>query len=157
MASGVRGQKAPKLKPIPIIPNAPWQPATQTNPPVLPLFQEVQAYPEPGYGATTGSKLIGDDDNKLIAKVFCFGAFAEKNSEIVYQDLMGSFQFMSYTGSICFFILYHYESNSILVTPIMSLDDVTIFNTYRQQFELLTSKGMVQANVGRKLTPLTSS
>jgi hypothetical protein len=66
------------LMPIPIITDAPQQPAAQINSPVLPLFQEVQAYPEPGYGATTGSKLIGDDDNKLIAKVF----FLETNKKV---------------------------------------------------------------------------
>ncbi len=48
--------------------------------------------------------------------------------------------FMSYNGSVCFFILYHYESNSILATPITGLDNVSIFNAYKQQIELLTSK-----------------
>jgi hypothetical protein len=130
--------KAPKLKPIPIKTNEPWQPAAQINPPVLPLFQEVQAYPGQGYGATTGPNLVGDDDNESIANVFCFGAFADKHSGIV---LTGSLPFMSYKGSICFFILYHYESNSILAMPIMGLYDVTIFNAYKQQFELFPSNG----------------
>jgi hypothetical protein len=47
---------------------------------------------------------------------------------------------MSYDGSICFFILYHYESNSILTTLIVGLNDVTIFNAYKQPFELLSAK-----------------
>jgi hypothetical protein len=64
--------KAPKLKLIPIIPNAPQLPATQINPPVLPLFQEVQVNSGPGYGAITGPNLIGDNDNELIANVFLF-------------------------------------------------------------------------------------
>ena len=35
---------------------------------------------------------------------------------------------MSYDGSIYFFILYHYESNSILATPIVGLDYATVTN-----------------------------
>jgi hypothetical protein len=42
-----------------------------------------------------------------------------------------------------FFILYHYESNSILVAPITGLNDMTIFNNYKQQFELLLAKGFM--------------
>jgi hypothetical protein len=133
--------KAPKLKPIPIIPNAPRQPAAQINPLVLPLFHEVQAYPGPGYGTTTGPNLIGDDDNESIANDFCVEAFADKYNGIVNHDLTVSFPFMPYKESIWFFILYHYESNSILTMPIAGLDDVTTFNAYKQQFELLTSKG----------------
>jgi hypothetical protein len=38
-------------------------------------------------------------------------------------------------------LLYHYESNSILATPIVGLDDVSIFQAYKQQFEMLKTKG----------------
>jgi hypothetical protein len=71
---GIRSKwpKAPRLKPIPTTPNAPRQPVTQINSLVLPLFQEVQAYPGPGYGATTGPNLIGDDDYESVASVFLF-------------------------------------------------------------------------------------
>jgi hypothetical protein len=48
---------------------------------------------------------------------------------------------MSYDGSVCIFILYHYKSNSILATPIVGLDNVSIYNAYKTQFKLLTSKG----------------
>jgi hypothetical protein len=48
---------------------------------------------------------------------------------------------MSYNGSVCFFILYHYESNSILAMPMTGLNDVSIYKAYKQQIELLTSKG----------------
>jgi hypothetical protein len=85
--------------------------------------------------------LIGDNDDESIANVFCFGAFANKNSGIVYHNLTGSFQFMSYNGSICFFILYHHESNAILGTQIASLDDISIFEAYKKQFENLVAKG----------------
>jgi hypothetical protein len=83
-------------------------------------------------------------DNKIdgsIANVFAFGAFANKNSGIIYHDLTGSFPFMFRDGSVCFFVLYHYESNIILATPLKGLDDVSIFNTYKTHFNDLTSKG----------------
>jgi hypothetical protein len=91
--------------------------------------------------ATNLPNLIGDNDNESIANVFCFGAFANKNSGIVYHDLTRSFPFMSYDGSVCFFILYHYESNAILETPIAGLDDISIFEAYKKQFENLAAKG----------------
>jgi hypothetical protein len=101
---------------VPIIPSVPPQPDAQDEPPVLPLFQEVLIYPGQAYGTMPGPNLIGSDDDKSIANIFCYRAFADKNSGIVYHDLTGLFPFMSYDGSICFFILYHYESNSIRVT-----------------------------------------
>ena len=48
---------------------------------------------------------------------------------------------MSYNGSVCFFILYHYKSNSILATLIAGPNDVSIFQAYKQQFEMLKAKG----------------
>jgi hypothetical protein len=91
--------------------------------------------------ATNLPNQIGDDGDESIANVFCFGAFADKNSDIVYHDLTGSFPFMSYNGSICFFILYHYESNAILGTPIAGLDKISIFKAYKKHFENLAAKG----------------
>jgi hypothetical protein len=85
--------------------------------------------------------LIGDDSDETIANVFCFGTFANKNSGIMYHDLTGSFLFMSYNGRVCFFILYHYESNAILGTPITGLDNLSIFEAYKKQFENLAAKG----------------
>ena len=48
---------------------------------------------------------------------------------------------MSFDGMVCFFVLYHYESNAILSTPIAGLDDVTIFTAYKKNFKELTAKG----------------
>ncbi len=83
-------------------------------------------------------------DEKLdpsVANIFAFGAFTDKNSGIVYHDLTGLFPFVSFDGSICFFVLYHYESNCIFADPITALDDKTIFEAYRKQFNDLTKKG----------------
>jgi hypothetical protein len=48
---------------------------------------------------------------------------------------------MSYDGSVCFFILYHYESNALLGTPIAGLDDISIFEAYKKQFENFAAEG----------------
>ncbi len=48
---------------------------------------------------------------------------------------------MSLDGSVCFFVLYHYKLNCILPAPIAGLDDVSIFNAYKMQFEELAAKG----------------
>jgi hypothetical protein len=92
-------------------------------------------------GATEPHLIISDNDDVSIVNIFAFGAFADKNNGIVYHDLTGSFPFMSLDGSVCFFVLYHYELNCILPAPIAGLDEVSIFNAYKTQFEELASKG----------------
>jgi hypothetical protein len=80
----------------------------------------------------TGPNLIGDkEDDASIANVFCFGAFADKQSGVMYNDLTGNFPFISLDGSVCFLVMYHYESNAIFAIPIVGLDDVTIFEAYK--------------------------
>ncbi len=60
---------------------------------------------------------------------------------MVSNNLTGLFPFMSLDGSVCFFVLYHYETNMILATPVVGLDNKSIFNAYKMQFDNLTSKG----------------
>ena len=86
-----------------------------------------------------GSNVIVDDE--LIANVFCFGAFADKVTSVIYNDLKGNFPFMSLDGSVCFFVMYHYETNAILATPIANLDNKSIFKAYKAHFEMLEAKG----------------
>jgi hypothetical protein len=111
--------------------------------PILPLFDRPPQFQGPAYGAQR--TIISDDDDSnvdhTIANVFCFGAFADKVSGVVYNDLTSNFPFMSLDGSVCFFVLYHYETNAILATPIAGLDDKSIFNAYKTHFEMLESKG----------------
>ncbi len=85
------------------------------------------------------TNLIPDDES--IANVFCFGAFTDKISGVVYNDLTRNFPFMSIDGSVCFFVMYHYEMNAILVKPIANLDDCIIFEAYKDLFETLEAKG----------------
>jgi hypothetical protein len=121
--------------PVPIIEAVPI-----IAPPIIPD----PAYPGPTYGAWLGLNSITDDGDESIVNIFCFGAFANKNSIIFCHDLTGSFPFMSFDGSVCFFVLYHYESNAILGKPIAGLDDVSIFNAYKKYFKDLTAKGFNQ-------------
>jgi hypothetical protein len=69
------------------------------------------------------------------------GHLQTKTAVFLYYNLTGLFPFVSLGGSVCFFVLYHYESNRILADPIMALDDKTIFEAYRKQFDNLTKKG----------------
>jgi hypothetical protein len=85
--------------------------------------------------------IINDKLDASVANIFAFGAFADKNSGIVYNNFTGLFLFMSLDGSVCFFALYHYKSNCILADPIKALDDTTICEAYKKQFDELTKKG----------------
>jgi hypothetical protein len=64
--------------PVPVIEAVPI-----IAPPTIPDL----AYPGPAYGAPLSPHVIADDRGNI----FCFGAFADKNSGIVYHDLTGSF------------------------------------------------------------------
>jgi hypothetical protein len=77
----------------------------------------------------------------LFANVFCFGAFADKITGVIYNDLTGNFPFMSLNGSACFFVMYHYGTNSILATPIVNMDDKSIFEAFKAKFNMLEEKG----------------
>lgn len=97
---------------------------------------------------TNGPNVIEDDGDTSLANVFCFGAFADKNTGVMYHDMTGLFPFMSLDGYICYLIMYHYESNSILATPIDGMDDMTIYEAYKKNFEMLEKKGFkVKLNV----------
>jgi hypothetical protein len=101
---------------------------------ILPLFDKVRPYPGPTYNATRSVNIIPDDES--IANIF-FGAFADKITGVVYNDLTGNFLFMLLNGSVSFFVMdhYHYKTNSILTTPIANLNDKSIFDAYKTDFE----------------------
>jgi hypothetical protein len=91
--------------------------------------------------AIPAPNVIGNDCNESIANVFCFGAFADRQSGVIYNDLTGNFSFVSLDGSVCFLVMYHYEANAIMATPIAGLDDQSIFNAYKANFDVLGQKG----------------
>ncbi len=118
--------------------NVPAQ-VPQLAPPPLPFFVEPLPYNGPAYGAQMNLNVIPNDES--IANVFCFGAFADKISGVVYNNLTGNFPFMSIDASVCFFVLYQYETNTILVKPIANVDDQSIFEAYKEVFKTLETKG----------------
>jgi hypothetical protein len=59
----------------------------------------------------------------------------------MYNDMTGNFPFVSLDRSVCYLIIYHYESNSILATPITGLTDIIIFEAYKKRYEELKRKG----------------
>ncbi len=125
------------------VPSVP-APVPQVVPPPLPLFVEPLPYNGPAYGARMDVNLIPDE--KLIANVFCFGAFAHKINGVVYNDLTGNFPFMSIDGSVCFFVLYHYETNAIPVKPIANVDNRSIFEAYKRGIRDIGSKEIQAKN-----------
>ena len=85
--------------------------------------------------------IIPDLEDESIANVFCFGAFADKKTGVVYNDCTGNFPFMSLDGNVCFLVMYHYETNAIFAIPIPGLDSKSILEAYKKIFEYLVSKG----------------
>jgi hypothetical protein len=82
-----------------------------------------------------GLNVIVEDDDSSVGNIFCFGAFADKRTGILYNDLTGSIPYMSLEGNVCFLIVYHYESNVILALPIPGFNNNTIFAAYKTQFK----------------------
>jgi hypothetical protein len=126
--------KGDDVQPVPV-------PVPQVTPPILPQYiEKPQPYPGLAHNRRLeGVNIIPDDES--IANVFCFSAFANKISGVVYNDLTGNFPFMSIDGSVCFFVLYHYELNAILVKAIANVDNHSIYEAYKEVFELLEVKG----------------
>jgi hypothetical protein len=85
--------------------------------------------------------IINEIEDKSIANVFCFGAFANKVTGVVYNDCTGDFPYMSLDGNVSFFVMYHYETNAILITPIAGLDSERILEAYTKNFNYWVSKG----------------
>jgi hypothetical protein len=137
---GIRST-TPKAKAGPA-PNAPvitfpTAPAPSVHSKDTSVYKELM----PINGANEPHLIISEDEEDSIANIFAFGTFADKNNGSVYHNLTGLFPFMSLDGSVCFFVLYHYKSNCILLAPIAGLDDISIFNAYKKQFEELAVKG----------------
>jgi hypothetical protein len=80
--------------------------------------------------------LIQEVDNYSIVNVFCFGAFADKLSGVSYKDCTGDFPSMLLDGNICFFVMYHYKTNTILITPIVGLDSECILEAYKSNLNI---------------------
>jgi hypothetical protein len=69
-----------------------------------------------------------DDDSN--GNVFVFVAFADKQNGALYSNLTGTFPFMSFEGNICFLIVYHYDTNAIMVVPIANFTNNAILKHF---------------------------
>ena len=87
-----------------------------------------------------GPSIIIKDDDSSVGNIFCFAAFADKRTGVLYNDLTRSFPYMSLEGNVCYLIVYHYESNAILGLPISGFDDNTVFVAYKLILIFLESK-----------------
>ena len=60
----------------------------------------------------------------------------------MYNGMTGNFPFfVSLDGSVCYLIIYHYKTNSILATPITGLTNTIVFEAYKKKFAMLEEKG----------------
>jgi hypothetical protein len=64
-----------------------------------------------------------------------------RSGGVIYNDLTGYFPFISIDRSVCFFALYHYNTNAILMKAIIFFDDHSIYEAYKEVFEMLDAKG----------------
>jgi hypothetical protein len=125
----------------------PRQPTTALSP--ASALQDHHSAHTPSDGDSTYSSGSGpqsphanineDDATSAAGNIFCFGAFADKHKGVVYSDLTGTFPYMSLAGNVL--VIYHYASNAILGVPLKNMEDITVFNAYKKQFDFLTSKG----------------
>jgi hypothetical protein len=84
--------------------------------------------------------LMTDVKDELMANVFCFGAFADKNTGVMYNNCTRTFPFMSLDSNVYFLVMYHYKTNAIFATPIPSMDSKNILDAYTTNSEYLVSK-----------------
>jgi hypothetical protein len=87
--------------------------------PPLPLHGIDCAFPAGLHPEIPCPALICKDTDESIANIFYFGAFTDQHSGIVYNHFTGNFLLMSYNGSVCYLVVYHYKSNTILALPIV--------------------------------------
>ena len=106
---------------------------------ILPIFVDPPQYHGPAYGAQSKVNLIPDEES--IKNMFCFGAFADKISGVVSNDLPWNFHFMSIDGSACFFVMYHYKPNAIMAKAVKNMDDHIIYKACKELLETLEGKG----------------
>ena len=116
-------------------------PASVPDPSMPGLIEPHDLYADNNISHTAHQyNIINDVDDQTIANVFCFGAFADEISGVVYNNCTGKFPYMSLDGNICFSVMYHYKTSAILGTPIPGLDFASILDAYKKNFEYLESK-----------------
>jgi hypothetical protein len=85
--------------------------------------------------------LISNINNHSIANIFCFRAFANKITGIVYNNYTGKFPFILLNGNVYFFVMYYYKTNTILATPLPGHNSNSILKVFKKNFKYLEEKG----------------
>ena len=121
--------------------------STQPSPLMVDIEHEDQQGPlRPQIPFTLSPNVIVDDnmDNMIIdTNLYCFATFADKHTGMIYNDLTGTFPFMLLQGNVCFLVVYHYKSNTILALSISGFSYNVIFRAYNFFYEMIESKGFV--------------
>ena len=121
--------------------------STQPSPLMVDIeHEDQQGPPRPQTLFTLSPNVIEDDDmdNMIIdTNLYCFATFADKHTGMIYNDLTGTFPFMLLQGNVCFLVVYHYKSNTILALSISGFSYNVIFRAYKIFYEMIESKGFV--------------
>ena len=67
---------------------------------------------------------------------------ATDNEGIIYTDLSGKFPVTSLSGNKYVLLLYHYDSNAILVKPLKNRSDKETLKAYDELYTKLTNSGL---------------
>ena len=71
-----------------------------------------------------------------------FASYLAADSEgLIYTDLTGKFPMTSMQGNKYVLLLYHYDTNSIMVRPLKNRSDETTLKVYEELYNELTNKG----------------
>jgi hypothetical protein len=86
--------------------------------------------------------LISSQTTTNRLQMFFVTAHLQTNDREWYTTILPEI-FLSYLSTVafCFLVIYHYEANAILATPITGLDDKSISEAYKKTFDELAQKG----------------
>jgi hypothetical protein len=82
------------------------------------LISNIQPFP------ATNANIIEDDNTSSDTYIFCFAAFADKRTGIIYNNLTGTFPFMSLDAMLA--SLLYTITKQMLFLPYQLQDSVTI-------------------------------
>jgi hypothetical protein len=122
-----------------VIPSPKALPITITNKEIVQdIFNDVL---DQQHLSQINANVIKDNDSPMNANLFCFATFVDKHTGTIYNGFTGAFPFMSLEGNVCFLVVYHYKTNAMLALPVLGFSNEVIMMAYKQQYELLESKG----------------
>ena len=73
-------------------------------------------------------------------ELFCYAALAEEFDHTIYSDATGKFPVPSYHGNRYIMVVYVYETNAILVRPMINREKETIVTTFKDIYNYLSKR-----------------